>query len=112
MPDLEQALCKRMRRLICCSPHAQLMEEVKFDPEVWVEVLKLMDPLSRMQPEHGDIIIVQEAVPEVLCLCSFTAELDLAPSAAGSHFSKKIGSFTVRSSQHVSRQRMQACTHC
>ncbi len=43
------------------------MEEVRFDSAApWLEPLPSNIPLSRMMPEHGDIIICQEALPQVL----------------------------------------------
>lgn len=45
--------------------HAQLWEEVRSGPDVWLDELLLKMPLSRMTPQHGDILIVQETLPEV-----------------------------------------------
>lgn len=74
-PAIAQSPCQ-----LCCSESplqaggwglsqnpcpAQLVEEVKFFPDTWLEPLALKMVLSRMQPEHGDIIIAQEELPEV-----------------------------------------------
>jgi hypothetical protein len=46
----------------------QLLEEVKALPVAWLDALPLKEPLSRMQPQHGDIIVVQEELSPVRTL--------------------------------------------
>jgi hypothetical protein len=46
----------------------QLEEEVKALPVAWLDALPLKEPLSRMQPQHGDIIVVQEELSPVRTL--------------------------------------------
>jgi hypothetical protein len=61
----------------------QLEEEVKALPVAWLDALPLKEPLSRMQPQHGDIIVVQEELSPVRTLR--TAQLHLLLGRPGGH---------------------------
>jgi hypothetical protein len=63
--------------------HMQLLEEVKYAPTAWVDALPLKEPLSRMQPQHGDIIIVQEELPPVRTLLAIQPHSWVSPWTSG-----------------------------
>lgn len=44
----------------------QVSEEIKFEPNVMIEKVERRQTFHQAQLEHGDILVVQQVLPQVL----------------------------------------------